>query len=337
MLKTCIEKLIQSESLSEAELISGIDDMLLNLNREQSAAFLALLRRKRETSHEIAGLGRYLRQKMQRLEVSKPVLDIVGTGGDGFNTVNISTASSLLAASCGVVILKNGNRSVSSLTGSADLLEAYGYDLEITESLLLESLEKYHFGFCYAPVFHQAFAAIKPIRKQLGIPTIFNLIGPLLNPAEAKYMLMGVGDKRYLEIMADALLEIGVERALVFNGCGLDEISTVGSVDVIELNRGKKLAYRLNPREYGFKTAKIEDLKGGDVHLNQRLISEVLQGKPGSIADTLILNAGMASYLYGLCDNPESGIELARSKHQTGEAYRLLEKVVSHSRGGNDA
>jgi anthranilate phosphoribosyltransferase len=337
MLKACIEKLIAGVELDVAQIAMAMDELLVANNAEQCAAFLALLRQKGETALDISTAVHCLRENMKHLSVELPVLDIVGTGGDGFNTVNISTASALLAASCGITVLKHGNRSVSSACGSADLMEAFGYHLELGDEQLKDSLSRLNFGFCYAPAFHPAFAAIKPIRKRLGIPTLFNLVGPLLNPAQAGYLLMGVGDPKYLPIMAQALQNLGVKHALVFNGCGLDEVSTVGPVDMIEIKGNASQAYTFNPAEYGFSQAQITDLRGGDATKNKAIIADALQGKQSAVADTLVLNAGLACYVYGVANSVEAGIALAKENQKSGSAYDLLLAVVAQSQEGSHA
>lgn len=344
MLKACIEKLIAGEELTATEIAGAIDEMLAEKNPEQCAALLVLLRRKGETADDVQAFVQCMRQKMTAINYSQPVLDIVGTGGDGFNTINISTSSALLAASCGVKVLKHGNRSVSSLTGSADLMEAFGYHLGLADERLMDALDTYNFGFCYAPNYHPSFAAIKPIRKSLGVPSVFNLMGPLLNPATAEYLLMGVGDKDYLPVMAQALQQLGVKQALVFNCCGLDEICTVGPIDVVEASTPHGLtaesslkAYQLLPEDFGFKRCTVEDLHGGTAAENKEIVTEVLQGAKSAIADTLVFNAGLACYSYGVADTVESGIELALKKQQSGEAYDLLQAVVKHSRESSHA
>ena len=334
MLKQCISKLIKNEDLGGKEMIAAAQEMLSGKNPEKSAAFLALLRQKGETSDNIQHLVEYMRSKMTVIDYDIPLLDIVGTGGDGFNTVNVSTTSALLAAACGVKVLKHGNRSVSSLTGSADLMEAFGYNLELSDEKLMTSLHLYGFGFAYAPKFHPSFAAIKPIRKSLGVPTVFNLIGPLLNPANVEYIMMGVADQHYMPILANALKQLGIRRGLVFNCCGLDEMCTVGMIDIVEIKGEELEAYQLNPVDFGFSVCEIEELEGGAPEENKRITTNVLNGGQGAIADTVVFNAGVAAYLYGVCTTIEEGIMLARNKQKAGAAYELLKQVVSHSESG---
>ena len=334
MLKNNIEKLILGDPLNASEMKAAVDEMMTVNNTAQCAAFLALLRQKGETPDEIQSLAQCMQQKMHALHYGRPLLDIVGTGGDGFNTINISTASALLAASCGVRVLKHGNRSVSSQTGSADIMEAFGYNLDLSDKQLMESLDIHGFGFAYAPKFHPSFAAIKPIRKELGIATVFNLIGPLLNPAHVEYIMMGVADPHYLPIMAQALKQLGIKHGLVFNCGGLDEVCTVGIIDVIEIKGSSTQSYQLDPQDFGFNLCKVEELIGGEPAENKRLITKSLNGEQGAIADTLVFNAGIACYLYGICPTIQDGIELAREKQETKAAYALLKKVVDHSLSG---
>ncbi len=328
MLKDCIQKLIRKEDLSSVDIESVLKEILSGVNEAQIAAFLVLLSAKGETVEEIYGLAKTMRSMMIKVKAPYPLLDIVGTGGDGFNTVNISTGSAILAASCGVRIAKHGNRSVSSLSGSADVLESLGVNIDISPSDITESIQNNNFGFCYAPNFHTALGAIKHIRKKLGVPTVFNLLGPLLNPAQAQFLMIGVANQSYIKLISDVLLKLGVERALIFNCSGLDEICCVGPIKVIEIINSKTHDYSLEPTNYGFKQCKIEDLQGGGAQTNAEIIKKSLKGHSGPVSDTLILNAGLANYIYGLRDTIQKGIDLAKEKHRNGDAYKLLEQLV---------
>lgn len=330
MLLTAIKQLLQQQELSAAALQAAMEEILTGDNPEQIAAFLVLLKQKGETTADIEALVRFMQSKMRSLDIDTPVLDIVGTGGDGFNTINISTASSVLAASCGVKIVKHGGRAGSSLTGSADLMEAFGYNLELSDSKIVELVATYNFAFCAAPKFHQSFAATKPIRKKLGIPTVFNFLGPLLNPASAEYMLLGVADKKYLQIMAETLQKLGIKHGLVFNCQGLDEICTVGNIDVVEVTPDELKTYQLNPADYGFNLCQVSDLQGGDAACNKQIVTEVLSGnRQDAITDTVIFNAGVANYIYGISSSVASGIIEARDKLASGAAYELLKQMVA--------
>jgi anthranilate phosphoribosyltransferase len=324
MLKEIIQKLSLRENLSTEKMKETMNEVLLSDNETQIAAFISLLRAKGETVEELVGLVAFMRDKMVRVNTQSPVLDIVGTGGDGFNTINISTASALLAASCGVRVVKHGNRSVSSLCGSADVLEALGININLNADEVGTSVAKHCFGFCYAPNFHPTLLKIRNIRNKLGLPSTFNLIPPLLNPANAQFLMIGVADKQSMNIIADTLLMFGQERALVFHCQGLDELCCVGLIDIIEINQSTKRSYQLDPLNYGFPRCSIADLQGGSAKTNAEMILEILNGKPNAMADSIILNAGFANYLYGITKSLENGIQLAREKLADGSAAQLV-------------
>ena len=269
-----------------------------------------------------------MRAQMITTKVDFPLLDIVGTGGDGLNTINISTGSALLAASCGVKVAKHGNRSVSSMCGSADVLAQLGVHIDLCPPAVKKCIKSNNFGFFYAPNFHPVMQQLKSIRKKLALPTIFNLIGPLLNPANAEILMIGVADSTYLNIIAQVLIKLGVTRALVFNCSGMDEICCVAPIHIIEINQSESTSYTLDPADYGFESCSVQELQGGAPENNAQILQTTLAGKPGPIADTLILNAGLANYLYGVCASKEEGIARAKEAHATGNAYKLLQNLA---------
>ena len=331
MLKLCIEKLIRAESLTEEESRQAIIEVLETHNVPQSAAFMVLLQAKGATAAEVTGIIAAMHEKMTVVATPFPVLDIVGTGGDGANTVNISTGAALLTASCGVKVAKHGNRSVSSQCGSADVLEALGVNINLTAEQVSNSIEHNNFGFCYAPNFHPAMSKVKKIRKQLGVPTLFNLLGPLLNPARAEYLMIGVATVEQMKLMADILQYAPIKRAMIFHGSGLDEISCLGPVDIIEIMDGKKQSYTMHPKNYGFETSKLEDLRGGDSSTNASLLREAIDGKNPAIVDTLVLNAATALYIYGSVESISEGINQAKQSIDQGRPLALLDKLKGAS------
>lgn len=328
MLKHCIEKLLKHEDLTAEEVAAALQEMLADENSIQSAAFISLLKAKGETVDEVYGLAKTMQANMRKIDCGFPVLDLVGTGGDGQNTINISTGSAILAASCGVKVAKHGNRSVSSRCGSADVLDNLGVNINLDSNDIINSIAKNNFGFCYAANFHNTMFKLKQLRKQLGVATIFNLLGPLLNPAQAEYLMIGVANPQQLTLMAKVVAKLNIHRCLVFHGCGLDEISTVGKIDMIEISDNHIERFQLNPQDYGFAPCSIEDLQGGSVSENAEILGLTLLGKPGPVADTLILNAGIACYIYGITNSIQDGIELARHKHKQGVAYNLLDQII---------
>jgi anthranilate phosphoribosyltransferase len=332
MLSQYIKQLLCKKNLSATDIESAFKAIITGNNEAQIAAFLTLLRAKGETADEITALVKTMQSMMLVCNTNYHVLDIVGTGGDGFNTVNISTGAALLAASCGVKIAKHGNRSVSSMSGSADVLEHLGININISPSEISACIDSTNFGFFYAPNFHPILGRLKLIRKNLALPTVFNLVGPLLNPAQAKFLMIGVADLSYLNIISDVLLQLGVERALVFHCSGLDEICCVGPINMIEINQSNVHQTLFDPIDYGFNQCTIESLQGGSAEKNADIIKYSLKGNPGAISDTLILNAGLANYIYGLCDSIEDGFALAKDAHAKGSAYQLLEKLIARTK-----
>lgn len=308
-----LDKLMRGDNLSEAECEDAVFEMADGAEPVRSGAFLALLHQKGETVNELLGFAKALLELMIPFEMQDETLDIVGTGGDGANTVNISTASALLAAACGVKVAKHGNRASSSKCGSADLLESLGFDFE--------KPTRGDFTFLFAPKFHPAMQEIAPVRKKLGIRTVFNLIGPLVNPARPTYTLMGVATNDLLENISSVLLKLGTKRSLVFHGNGLDELSTLGPCDVIEVSKNEKKRYRIDPLELGFRKASLNELEGGEAKENISLLKAALHGKEGAIFDTLVLNAGVAVYIYGKASSIGEGIEMAKQAAKEGKAW----------------
>lgn len=334
LLKSSIEKLMRGEHLCEVVCHQVLDELLNPaVNSLQVAAFLTLLRAKKETANELTAIVNALRAKMIVVQTNHAVLDIVGTGGDGHNSVNISTGSALLAASCGIKIAKHGNRSVSSLTGSADVLEALGINIQLTPEQISQSIDQIGIGFCYSPNFHPVTSSLRNLRKELNLPTTFNLLGPLLNPAKAQHLILGVLDETLLPIMADVLIKIGNKRSVVVHGMGLDEISCVGPTKVIEINGNKKFQYVLDPLYFGLSRCSITDLQGGNAHLNARLLLDAFKGKSGPIADSLILNAAVALYIYGLYPSIKEAIPQASHNLFNGAVLKLLTNWSEFSYG----
>ncbi len=325
MLKTSIQQLIQGEDLTTQHCVAAVNAMVNDADSHQVAAFLALLQAKGVTTLEMKGLVDGMRALMTPLAVDDDVLDIVGTGGDGANTVNISTAASLLAASCGVNVVKHGNRAVSSASGSADVLAALGINIDMSNDDIIHSIRQNHFGFCYAPNFHPAMQKIRSIRRVLGVATPFNLLGPLLNPACAKYMILGVADKRYLPLFADVLVALEVKHAWVVHGAGLDELNCLGMADVIEVQDAQQQSLQIDPQQFGLAYCTLADLRGGDANHNAQLIRAVFRGEQSPLADTIVLNAGAGIYISGHAVSIAEGVLIAQNALADGRALQLLE------------
>ncbi|GFR41338.1 hypothetical protein Agub_g2023 [Astrephomene gubernaculifera] len=325
-MREVIEKLIAREDLTEQQAEDALTTLLGNFVPEQAAAFLVLLRSKGETPAEIAGLARAMLEQAVPVETSQPVVDIVGTGGDGIGSVNISTGASILAAGAGARVAKHGSRSVSSLCGSADVLEALGVSIDLGPASIRRCLDQAGIAFMFAPRYHPAMRAVRPVRSALKVRTALNMLGPLLNPAHAAYGLVGVYDTSISELMAGSLMRMGVRKALVVHSMGLDELTPMGPADVVEVAAGGAMRrYTLDPRDVGIPRCEVEDLKGGDAALNAAILRDVLAGQRGPVADALVLNAGYALAAAQVAGSPAEGVALAAEVQRRGDATRVLD------------
>ncbi|MBI3323838.1 MAG: anthranilate phosphoribosyltransferase [Candidatus Omnitrophica bacterium] len=297
--------------------------------------FLLDLAKRGETAEEIAAGAQCLRAHAVRLPLPSDLelCDTCGTGGDQRHTVNVSTLAAIVAASCGARICKHGNRAASSRCGSADVLEALGLNLDASPEAVAHSIQTVGFGFCFAPRFHPAMKTVAPIRKELGIRTIFNLIGPLANPAPLAFQLVGVADPSLMLPTAHALIRLGVRHGMVVHGLdGLDEVTTTGQTRVVEL-RGKRLeTSHLRPSDFGIAQARLEELQGQGPEENARLAREILQGQRSPRRDLVVLNAGCVLYVAQRARSIQEGIAMAKQAIDAGRAHRLLEAAVRLSR-----
>ena len=322
--------------LSAAQMTSVMTEIMAGARApDEVAAFLKALAARGETAEEIAAAVGVLRAHAVRLPLTttEPLCDTCGTGGDGQGTINVSTLAALTAAAAGVRIAKHGNRAASSKCGSADLLEALGVNLDATPAQAARSIDTLGFGFCFAPRFHPAMKAVASVRASLGIRTLFNLIGPLANPAPLAFQLVGVSEPRLLRPMAESLVKLGVRHGLVVHGRdGLDEVTTTGETDVIEV-RGEALTeLRLDPVALGVPRAKPEALRGGDAARNAALAREVLAGARSPLRDIILVNAGCAIYVAERARTIIEGIAKAEAALASGRARALLEQVKELSR-----
>ena len=328
-LENYLSLLLEKGSLAHEEAKSAMQCLIQgeNENSNLAAAFLSILKYRGPTPDEIAGMQRAIVEMAHPVSLPFPVLDIVGTGGDGQGTVNISTGASILAAACGIPVVKHGNRSLSSPCGSADVLEELGIDIEVPREEVQRSLQEAHIAFLFAPYYHPCLKQVRPLRRALGFSTIFNLLGPLLNPAQAEYALIGVSDRAHVELMAAAIVRLGrIKRALVFHGSGLDELTTLGPILAYEVYDGRHKPIDINPEDLGFETCSLDDLKGGSAVLNAALLKEVFAGKTGALSDALILNAAAALYIFNRASSLQEGISMARLALKEGKALKVLEK-----------
>lgn len=344
-LKPYIETLIQGERpLTAEETETAFSEILRGADEVQVGSLLTLLRARGETPQEIAGMVRAMNAACKHVDLGEQkLLDIVGTGGDGADTINISTASVVLAAACGCIVAKAGNRSVSSRCGSADVLEALGVRVDLTPEQVIKCVNTVRIAFMFAPINHPAMQFVAPIRKKLGIRTCFNILGPMTNAAGAQHAVIGVFHPELMPLMAGAMKEVGrVEHAVIIHGCGLDEISPLGPSTILEIKNisppGEPRVYReiefeFDPESIGIPRCGIEDLKGGGPEENAEKFLQVLLGGTHSDAkrDSIILNAGVGCYVYGLTDSIVEGCKLARSTLESGKASELLQRWIEVS------
>lgn len=332
MLKFYLQLVMNKSCLTRDEAESAMNIILNDADSHQIAAFLAILKYRGETPDEVAGMASALQKKATPVNPSFSVLDIVGTGGDMANTVNISTGSAILAAACGIPIAKHGNRSVSSQSGSADVLEKLGIDLESTPDELMYCLQKVGIGFMFAPIYHPSLKKLALIRRGIKLPTIFNILGPLLNPAHAEYALIGVSSEPILELMSDVMLQFqNKKRTLLFHGSGLDELTTLGKVIAYDIQNSQKKRLEIDPASLGFSYCSLEELKGGDASVNASILKKAFAGQHSAVADALIFNAGAAIWIFGNAQTLEEGVQFARATLLEGKALKTLEKWIALS------
>lgn len=300
------------------------------LPADEIAAFLRALAERGETAEEIAAAVAVVRAQATPLPLvqGQDLCDTCGTGGDGLGTINVSTLAALVAAAAGVRVVKHGNRAASSRCGSADLLEALGVNLAASPEQVRACVEEVGFGFCFAPVFHPALKALAPIRKALGIRTLFNLVGPLANPAPIRFHVLGVSDARLGEPMSDALRRVGLQHGLVVHGRdGLDEVTTTAATDVWELREGRISRWVLEPQDYRVPHASVSELHGGDAARNAAIATEVLKGARSAYRDLVLLNAACAVYVAGRAVDIADGLAQAEAALASGRPRAILEHV----------
>ena len=296
----------------------------------QIAGFVIALRMKGESVNELAAAAKVMRNLSSKVEVGlEDLVDTCGTGGDGSKTFNISTAAAIVAASAGVNIAKHGNRSVSSKSGSADVLEALGVRLDLEPEQVARCVQEIGIGFMFAPMHHSSMRHAAAPRKELAVRTLFNLLGPLTNPAGAKRQVMGVFDSAWLEPIAHVLKSLGAEKALVVHADdGLDELSIAAASQVCELNKGNIKTYQVTPEELGLARSSLDEIQVEDVTQSAAIIKNVLQGKPGAAADIVALNAGAAIYVADKADSLEQGVALAQERIRSGAAKEKLDQLI---------
>jgi anthranilate phosphoribosyltransferase len=331
-IQEAIKKVIDSKDLSRTEATGVFDEIMSGAATDaQIAAFIVGLRMKGEIADEITGAASVMREKAQRIQPENRthLIDTCGTGGDGADTFNISTAAALVAAGAGARVAKHGNRNVSSKCGSADVLEALGITVTVTPEIMKQCLDSVGIAFLFAPTLHRAMRyAIGP-RKEIGVRTIFNVLGPLTNPAMAPSQVIGVFAAHLTETMATVLKNLGSERGFIVHGMdGLDEITLCGTTKVSELCDGSIKTYTIQPEDFGLQRASHADITGGDPPENARIITSIVDGEKGPKRDIVLLNTGYALTAAGITETPQEGIEKAAEAIDSGAVKKKLQQLV---------
>jgi len=336
VISEALQRLSAGRDLEEAEARAVLLEIMGGRAGEaQTAAFLSALRVKGETAEEIVGMARAMSELAEKVGVDADViLDTCGTGGDGAQTFNISTAAALVAAGAGVTVAKHGNRSATSRCGSADVLEALGVHIDLAPEQVSRCIAEAGIGFMFAPRHHLAMKHVAPVRRELGMATTFNLIGPLTNPAGARHQLIGVADARYVGRIAEAVRLMGSERNLIVHSDdGLDEISTTCATAVVEVfaGQGFDVRYEVAPEEFGMRRAGLDELRGGDAAENAGILRGVLDDAAGPHLDIVLLNAGAALFIAEAARTIAEGVDAARAAVASGAARAKLDALVAVS------
>jgi anthranilate phosphoribosyltransferase len=345
MIKDAISKVVEKEDLSEAEMVDVMSEIMGGeATPAQVGAFITALRMKGETIAEITGAARVMRERATPVRVGKAldldreeinldretILDTCGTGGSGTRSFNISTTVAFVVAACGVKVAKHGNRSVSSACGSADVLEALGVNLGVTPNKVEECVNSIGVGFLFAPALHGAMKyAIGP-RREIGIRTIFNILGPLTNPASADCQVLGVYRQDLVEVMARVLAKLGCRRGFIVHGQdGMDEVTLTGSTDVAEIRDGEVTLYTIAPEDFGLARCELADLQGGNAEENAAIVREILKGEAGPKRDVVLLNAAFGLMAAGVADDVHDGLRQAAAAIAEGRALEKLEQLAA--------
>jgi anthranilate phosphoribosyltransferase len=331
--QTLLHQVAEGRSLSRQDAHSAFSLIMSGQCSEvQIAAFLMALRVRGETVDEITGAVDVMRANMVPVNAPSEAMDIVGTGGDGLCSYNISTATALLVAACGVPVAKHGNRSVSSRSGAADVLMALGVQLDKGPRTIEHCLKEAGLGFMFAPQHHSAMKHVGPVRQALKLRTIFNLLGPLSNPASVKRLLLGVFDQKWLEPMALSLRELGAQKALIVHGeDGMDEITLTGSTQAVLLDRGQITPLSFHPRDFGLEPVQPDTLVGGDAETNAEALRQVLANVPSAYRDAVLINAGAALWVADKVSSAQEGYERAKDVLASGQAQETLDRLVQAS------
>ncbi|MEB3103816.1 anthranilate phosphoribosyltransferase [Ferviditalea candida] len=330
-IKQVIAKLVKRENLTRAQASDLMNDILEgHATPAQIGSIATALMMKEETIDEIAGLADAMRSKCDRVETERDgLIDIVGTGGDGSNTFNISTATAIVVAAGGIRVAKHGNRAASSKSGSADVLEALGVNIGLNSAQVAECLDSVGIGFMFAQLHHQSLKHAAGPRKELGVRTVFNILGPLTNPAGADRQLLGVFDRSKTEIVTMVLHELQIKRAFVVSSHdGLDEISISAPTQITELNEGKIRTFDITPDDFGLRQHPLSEVAGGTPEENAEIIRRILKGERGAYRDIVLANAAASFYLAGKCKTLQEGVKIAADLIDSGKAYEKLQDLI---------
>jgi anthranilate phosphoribosyltransferase len=331
MIQQTIHKLVAKTDLTKQEAYECVIEIMSGKSSEvMISSFLTALRMKGETASEISGCAQAMREMAIKIKSKhKNLIDTCGTGGDGLGTFNISTVSAIVASAAGAVVAKHGNRAISSKCGSADVLKALGVNIEIPKEKVEQCLDEVGIAFLFAPLLHGAMRYALPVRRELGMRTVFNVLGPLTNPADAKRQLMGVFDPILTEILADVLFDLGTERALIVHGIGgLDEISTVAETKMTEIKNGKISTFTFSNESVGISTTTLSTILGDGAQLNTKIVHSILNGENGPHRDIVVLNAAAAIYLSGISESIKDGVAIAQKVIDSRKAKKKLQDLI---------
>lgn len=328
-LRNLLEQVCEGQSLDRDQAQQALDAMIdPDTPAELTGALLGALRARGASIAEIEGFARGLRGHCLSVQIPGMSLDTCGTGGDGGNTFNVSTAVALLVASLGVPVVKHGNRAVSSQSGSADVLEALGISLQQSPETVQQAVAEHQFGFCFAPAFHPAMKAVATIRRNLGVRTVFNLLGPLCNPAQVSHQILGVYDPALTPVLAEVLKNLGVQSALVLSSLdGLDELSLAGPTQVTELRNGNFRTYQMSPEDAGLRTQSLVGTEGGSPAENARILTRIFQAEVGPCRDLVLYNAAAALWIVDRVESLSAGVSLAAEALDNGRVLKLVERL----------
>ena len=330
-----INSLINQEDLSFEDMQFCMNQIMCGeINPIQISGFMVALQIKGPTIDEIAAAAGVMREASNKVNITsrQNLIDTCGTGGDSLQTFNVSTLTAIVAASAGAIVAKHGGRSVSSKSGSADVLESLGVNVNLNFSQLGRLVDDIGIGFMFAPNYHPAMKHVAPVRKELKLRTIFNLLGPLTNPASAKNQVVGVYSKELTLVFAEVLKKLGSHHVLSVHGAdGMDEISITGKTYIAELKNGKILEYEFNPQDYGFKLGRIEDIEVANIESSKEMMLGILEGDKNTARDITILNSGAALYVSGICPDFESAFEVSAQMIDEGLALKKLSQLIKQS------